>query len=52
MRAPNHRAGCALAFGLALLAAGCGGADDELQNWMEQQKREVKPTVEPLSPPK
>ncbi|MEO8525853.1 MAG: pilus assembly protein PilP [Caldimonas sp.] len=35
-------------FGLAA----CGGDEDELQQWMEQQKREVKPSVEPLSAPK
>jgi type IV pilus assembly protein PilP len=31
---------------------GCSGEQDELQQWMEQQKREVKPSVQPLSPPK
>ena len=40
----------------ALLAAGllqaCADDQDELQQWMEQQKREVKPSVEPLSAPK
>jgi type IV pilus assembly protein PilP len=39
----------------ALLLAGltaCGGEQEELQQWMEQQKREVKPSVQPLSPPK
>ena len=41
----------------ALLAAtfvlaACGGDQDELQQWMEQQKREVRPSVEPLSAPK
>jgi len=34
------------------LLAGCTGEQDELQQWMEQQKREVKPSVQPLSPPK
>jgi type IV pilus assembly protein PilP len=34
------------------LVAGCGADQDELQQWMEQQKREVKPNVEPLSAPK
>lgn len=42
--------------GAALLAlgvlAGCGAEQEELSQWMEQQKREVKPTVQPLSPPK
>ncbi len=41
---------------LAALAAaalsGCSGDQDELQQWMEQQKREVRPNVPPLSPPK
>jgi type IV pilus assembly protein PilP len=32
--------------------AGCGGEQEELTQWMEQQRREVKPSVEPLSPPK
>jgi type IV pilus assembly protein PilO len=30
----------------------CAGDEDELTQWMEQQKREVKPSVEPLSAPK
>jgi type IV pilus assembly protein PilP len=41
----------ALAAGLALLA-GCGAENEELQSWMEQQRREVKPNVEPLLAPK
>jgi type IV pilus assembly protein PilP len=32
--------------------AACTGEQDELAQWMEQQKREVKPSVLPLSPPK
>ena len=31
---------------------GCAADQDELQQWMEQQRREVKPSVEALSPPK
>jgi len=31
---------------------GCADDQDELQQWMEQQKREVKPSVEPLTAPK
>lgn len=31
---------------------GCGAELDELQQWMEQQKREVKPNVPALQPPK
>jgi len=36
----------------ALVLAGCGAEQEELSQWMEQQKREVKPSVQPLSPPK
>jgi type IV pilus assembly protein PilP len=36
---------------LALLA-GCSAENDELQEWMERQRREVKPSVSPLSAPK
>ena len=32
--------------------AGCGAELDELQGWMEQQRREAKPNVPPLQPPK
>ena len=31
---------------------GCGAELDQLQQWMEQQRREVKPNVPPLLPPK
>lgn len=37
---------------LAVALAGCGGEQEELQQWMEQQRREAKPSVEPLSAPK
>jgi type IV pilus assembly protein PilP len=37
---------------LVLLLAACGGENEELQQWMERQRREVKPNVSPLSPPK
>jgi len=38
---------------LALLAlAGCSGENEELREWMEQQRREVKPNVAPLEAPK
>lgn len=34
------------------MLAGCVAEQQELADWMEQQRREVKPSVEPLSPPK
>ena len=36
----------------ALGLAGCGAEQGELSQWMDQQKREVKPNVQPLSAPK
>jgi type IV pilus assembly protein PilP len=36
----------------AAVLAGCGADIEELQGWMEQQRREVKPNVQPISPPK
>jgi len=46
------RIGCVAAGVAMLLLAGCGSEQEELQQWMEQQRREAKPSVEPLSPPK
>ena len=34
------------------MLGGCGADHEELQQWMEQQRREVKPSIQPLSPPK
>lgn len=34
------------------LLAGCGGDTQELQAWMDQQRREVRPSTEPLASPK
>ena len=47
----NSRTTVLLLCGAALLAA-CTGEQEELSQWMEQQKREVRPSVTPLSPPK
>jgi type IV pilus assembly protein PilP len=44
-------ANAAASIGLIALL-GCTAETDELQSWMEQQRREVKPSVEPLVPPK
>lgn len=45
-----------LPMGLGLLAAallaGCSADHDELRQWMDQQRREIKPNVAPLTPPK
>ena len=44
------------AWGALLLAAvviaGCSAENDELQQWMERERREVKPRVPPLQAPK
>lgn len=36
----------------ALLLGACSPENEELQQWMDQQRREVKPIVTPLQPPK
>jgi type IV pilus assembly protein PilP len=48
---PNMMRLLSSALLLALLG-GCGAENEELQEWMERQRREVKPNVSPLSPPK
>lgn len=35
----------------ALALAGCGANTDELSDWMEQQKRAAKPSVQPIPAP-
>ena len=45
---PLKWASCAM----LLVLAACAAEQEELQAWMSQQKREVKPNVPPLSPPK
>ena len=42
--------GLSAVFMLALLAA-CSAETEELQQWMDQQRREAKPNVTPLQPP-
>jgi type IV pilus assembly protein PilP len=39
-------------LGALVLLSGCGAENDELRAWMEQQRREVKPNITPLQPPK
>jgi type IV pilus assembly protein PilP len=53
MMANQSRSRLLMSVTLAALAVvGCGGEQGELTEWTEQQKREVKPSVQPLSPPK
>ena len=47
-RATPWLLGMALTLGLGA----CSGEQVELQQWLEQQRREVKPSVKPLVPPK
>lgn len=52
---PARRSSAALALTAllgALALAGCSAEHEELQQWMEQQRREVKPSVTPLEAPK
>lgn len=50
MHAPHKRA-WTVAFLVTALLAGCSGEQQELQAWMDQQRQDVKPSVQPLSPP-
>jgi len=47
----RSRSAALLVACVAVLSA-CAADQDELLQWMEQQKREAKPNVEPLSAPK
>lgn len=49
---PGRAALTLTAMMTATLLAACSPGHDELQAWMEQQRREVKPNVTPLQPPK
>lgn len=42
----------AIAAAVLLVVAGCGEDTEELQAWMDQQRREVRPTTQPLPAPK
>jgi type IV pilus assembly protein PilP len=47
-----RRIACSGLIGALALLSGCGAENDELRAWMEQQRREVKPNITPLQPPK
>ena len=34
------------------MLAGCSAEHEELREWMEQQRREAKPSISPIQPPK
>lgn len=48
----KRRAGWMALAAVTMGLAGCGANIDELRTWLDQQRREVKPNVTPLSPPK
>ena len=48
----RHLSRTLVVVGVVALTAGCGSETEELQGWMDQQRREVKPSVTPLVPPK
>ena len=52
MAKPAHTRLLAAAALAAFTLVGCSGGQQELSQWMDQQRREVKPNVQPLSPPK
>ena len=53
MMAIRSRAALLVSISAALVSvAGCGDEQGELTQWMDQQKREVKSSVQPLLPPK
>ncbi|KQW69726.1 MAG: pilus assembly protein PilP [Methylibium sp.] len=40
------------ALAALMMLSACGAEQEELQSWMDQQRREVRPSIAPLSPPK
>ena len=52
MAKPAHTRLLAATAMTAFALVGCSGDQQELSQWMDQQRREVKPSVQPLSPPK
>ena len=52
MTRPLHPVRSAAALAALVLLAACGAEHDEQRQWMEQQRREIKPSVTPLTAPK
>ena len=53
MMAASARFALLASIGLTtFMLVACSNEEQELTQWMDQQKREVKPNVQPLSPPK
>lgn len=51
-RSGARLAAAGLAASMLLALAGCDGENQELQSWMDQQRREVRPSIQPLAAPK
>lgn len=49
---PAKACECAIVALAVTVLAGCSGDTQELQAWMDQQRREVRPSTAPLAPPK
>jgi type IV pilus assembly protein PilP len=49
---PGRRAALLGLLAVAAALSGCGNPHEELQAWMDQQRREAKPRVSPLIPPR
>ena len=50
---PMHRTALLTsALATLMMLSACGAEQEELQAWMDQQRREVRPSIAPLSPPK
>ena len=53
MKCFSRRTGLTLALAVAaFVGAGCSSEQEELAQWMDQQRREVKPNVVPITAPK
>jgi type IV pilus assembly protein PilP len=52
MTRPQQTLWLAAALAAVMALAACSADEDELRGWMEQQRREVRPNVSPLQPPK